>query len=382
MIVIGAGASAMMFCSLLDKGISVALIEQNSSIGQKVKISGGGKCNITNAKVNESNYLGEQRFVASVLDRYDNSWLLDFLEQSSLIPLLKKDNCYFCKDSSSEILDLFHKKMGNVKKIMNTVVQKVTKKDNVFLIKSNRGEFRSHRVVIASGSKSYPRIGGSDIGLLIAKHFGHSVKEFEASLVGFTVQPEQFWFKQLSGISFDISAKVGDKSFSGSLLFAHKGISGPVVLNLSLYWKRGQIEIDFLNKKPVKKFLSSSKKLISSSLPLPKRFVKLFLESIKVEDKPVNSLTNEELEKLALLNRYSFAPAGNFGFSKAEACRGGVETSEINSYTLESKKVEGLYFLGEVMDVTGELGGYNLQWAFSSAAVCAEHFNATLQNTL
>jgi len=354
-VIVGGGASAMMLCSLLDENIKVCVVEQNRTLGDKVRISGGGKCNITNLYVSSQNYLGDSEFVQSVLDRYNNSWLLEYLEAHSLRPILKKDNCYFCKNSSSEILDVFHSQMRNIKKIMNTKVDKVTKKDDVFILKTDKDELRSSRLVIASGSKSYPRIGGSDIGLTIAKYFGHTSNMFEPVLVGFTVQPEQFWFKSLTGISLDATATVDGKTFRGAMLFTHKGISGPLILNLSLYWKRGKIEFDFLNGEP-----------LSKNLNLPKRFLKAYLESIE---------GNNRQEKLSGLKSYSFSPAGNFGFTKAEASRGGVNTAEIEAYTMESKLVSGLYFMGEVLDVTGELGGYNLQWAFSSAAVCAENFS-------
>jgi len=354
-IIIGGGASAMMLSSLLDKKLKVCIVEQNRTLGDKVRISGGGKCNITNLYVSSENYLGDSEFVQKVLDRYDNNWLLEYLDANSLKPILKKDNCYFCKNSSSEILDIFHSQMRNIKKVMNTKVDKVIKKDDIFILKTDKDEIRSSNLVIASGSKSYPRIGGSDIGLNVAKHFGHCFSEFEPALVGFTVQPEQFWFKSLTGISLEATATVDGRTFSGAILFTHKGISGPLILNLSLYWKRGKIEFDFLNGAT-----------LSKNLNVPKRFLKAYLESIE---------GNDRLKKLSGLKSYSFSPAGNFGFTKAEASRGGVNTAEIDAFTMQSKLVNGLYFIGEVMDVTGELGGYNLQWAFSSAAVCAEHLN-------
>lgn len=362
LVIVGGGASAMMLSSLLDKKLKVCIVEQNRSLGEKIRISGGGKCNITNLYVSSDNYLGDSEFVQKVLDRYSNSWLLEYLNVHSLAPVLKKDNCYFCKNSSLEILDVFHSQIRNIKKIMNTKVEKVTKKDNVFILKTDKDEIRSSSLVIASGSKSYPRIGGSDIGLDIAKYFGHSLSEFEPALVGFTVQPEQFWFKSLTGISLEATATVDDKTFSGAILFTHKGISGPLILNLSLYWKRGKIEFDFLNGA-----------ILSKNLNLPKRFLKAYLESIE---------GNDRQKKLNGLKSYSFSPAGNFGFTKAEASRGGVNTAEIDVYTMQSKLVRGLYFIGEVMDVTGELGGYNLQWAFSSAAVCAESFARSLINNV
>jgi hypothetical protein len=165
---------------------------------------------------------------------------------------------------------------------------------------------------------------------------------------------------------------VGEKVVEGSLLFAHKGISGPAVLNASLYWQKGKIEIDFLGDVDWETFTRSEKN-ISSLLPMPKRVTKTFLLQLELEDKQGKKVTSSELERLRSLSRYSFAPAGTFGYSKAEVTKGGVSTDELNAYTMMSEKEGGLYFIGEVLDVTGRLGGYNFQWAFSSAYVCYQH---------
>lgn len=159
------------------------------------------------------------------------------------------------------------------------------------------------------------------------------------------------------------------------MLFAHRGISGPAVLSASLYWKKGEISIDFLPKKEILKLVKGSKKLLSSVIPLPKRLSKALLNAVDIKDKECNKLTAEDREKLKNIHSYSFAPAGNFGFTKAEVSRGGVLAEELNNLTLEAKNVAGLYFIGEVVDVTGELGGYNFQWAFSSAYYCAKNIN-------
>jgi len=164
--------------------------------------------------------------------------------------------------------------------------------------------------------------------------------------------------------------KVEDKKFQGSMLFAHKGLSGPAILNASLYWEKGMISIDFLPNLLLNS-IKSSKKLISNSLNLPSRLCKILLELLKIEDIPCNKLTKNDWLALEGLHDYRFSPAGNFGYTKAEVTRGGVDTKEIDSSTMMSKKINNLYFLGEVLDVTGELGGYNFQWAFSSAVVCA-----------
>jgi hypothetical protein len=186
------------------------------------------------------------------------------------------------------------------------------------------------------------------------------------------VQKEQFWMKELSGLSCFVHVYVEDRVIKEEMLFAHKGISGPAILSASLYWKKGEMRIDFLPNSNILEIVNGNKKLLSSSIPLPKRLTLALLQAIAVEDKECKKLTSDDREKLKKLHHYNFAPAGNFGFTKAEVSRGGVLSQELNPKTLESNKIKGLYFIGEVVDVTGELGGYNFQWAFSSAYTCAK----------
>ena len=365
LVIVGAGASGLMVASRY-KDMKIAVVDKNSKIAQKIKISGGGRCNITNSNVSEKNYLGNPTFVKEILDSYDQNRLLSFLKDRGCVPVLEKDSQYFCKNSSDEIINIFKNEVSNCSFFLNQSVIQITKKDN-FTIKTDRETLEAKSVVVASGGLSYQKIGATSIAYEIAKSFGHTVKSTSPALVGFTVQKDQFWMKELSGISLKVQIKVGDKSFIQDLLFTHKGISGPSVLNASLYWQKGLLEIDFLPENPLSKYLKNSNKLISTALPLPKRFIKSFLSQISLEDKATSKLDKEELKKLETLKNYSFAPAGNFGYTKAEVTRGGINTDEINSQSMMSKLVENLFFVGECLDVTGELGGYNFQWAFSSA---------------
>ena len=182
--------------------------------------------------------------------------------------------------------------------------------------------------------------------------------------------------KELSGLSCYVNIKVEDKLLKEEMLFAHKGISGPAILSASLYWKKGNMSIDFLPNENIFKLISGSKKLLSSVIPLPKRLSRALLSAIDVKDIECKKITKEMKIKLEAIHKYEFAPAGNFGFTKAEVSRGGVLAQELNFKTLEARKVNNLYFIGEVVDVTGELGGYNFQWAFSSGVVCAKGINA------
>ena len=332
--IIGAGASGLMIASKLNNtDKKVTLIESNSKIGQKIKISGGGKCNITNKYMSSDHFLGNKQFIESVLSRFDQNDLLKYLNNHNIYPkVIEKivKGTYFC-NSGTEVVEMFRKNIKNIDLKLNTKVKDV-KFDNIFTIETNTTQIKAKKLIVASGGLAYPAIGASSIGFDIAKSFGHTISRVDPALVGFTVQKDQFWFKSLSGLSLDVQIKVENKIIEGSMLFTHKGCSGPAILTTSLYWKKGQISINFLPKK---------------DSYLPKRFKKA-IKDLNID-----------------LKDYKISPAGNFGFTKAEVSKGGVATDEVD-LNMESKLQKGLYFIGEVLDVTGELGGYNLQWGFSS----------------
>ena len=370
-IILGGGASGLMCAANLGKKKSIAILEVNDKLAKKLKVSGGGKCNITNASVELKNFDGDSELIEQSLKKFSRDKLLNFLDRNRVELELRKGRYYFCKHSSDEIIDVLKRSLKNVDTFLNSEILGVAKEDEFFEIKTKNAEYRAKKVVVATGGKSFKVLGASEIGLDIAKSFEISVKEFTPALVGLTVQKEQFWMRELSGLSCYVEIKVEDRLINEEMLFAHKGISGPAILSTSLYWKKGEISIDFLPSKNIVELCEGSKKLVSSVIPLPKRLSKALLNAIDFTDKECKKLNKEDREKLRLLHKYSFSPAGNFGFSKAEVSRGGVLASELQKETLESKKVKGLYFIGEVTDVTGELGGYNFQWAFSSAYLCA-----------
>ena len=369
---IGAGASALMAASFLKKH-SVAIIDVSPKIAPKIKISGGGRCNFTNKNLSSENYLGNQEFIKEVFDIFSQKELLKFFEENGLTYELRDGGKYFCKNSSSEIISIFSKLNKNHTFFLNHEVQDV-EFENSFVIKTDKRVFKAKKLVVSSGGLSYKSLGASGIGYEIAKKFGHKVVDLAPALVGFTVQKEQFWMKTLSGVSMRVALHVEGKKFVEDILFTHKGLSGPAVLSASMYWKRGQISIDFAPDIDISKLLrQKSKKLISSILPFPKRFTKEYLKSISLDDIAVCKLDESSRVKLEGLKSYQFAPAGNFGYTKAEVTRGGVSCDEINHLTFQSKMRDDLYFIGEVLDVTGELGGYNFQWAFSSGRLCAKY---------
>ena len=356
--IIGGGASGLFLGYLFKK--NYLILEHNSEIGAKIKISGGGKCNITNKILSEKNYKGNNEFIKEVFKNFNNKDLLKWLKENNLEVKELKKNQYFLA-SSTVLLDFFKK---NVKNIKTNIEVLDVKKSKYFIIKTNKGEIKAKKVVIASGGVSFKKLGASDIGFKIAKSFEHNILPLKPALVGFTVQKNESWFKNLSGISLKAELKINNKIFNQNILFSHKGITGPAILNASLWWERGFIEISFLRN--IKSYLKNKNKQISTQLPLPKRFIKEFLKKVGLDDKKVRLLKDKDFEKLKLLEKYQFAPAGTFGFERAEVTKGGVDTNEVG-VDMQSKKVNGLYFIGEVLDVTGELGGYNFQWAFSSA---------------
>lgn len=378
--IIGAGASGLMFASNLNKNRfkNICMIESNSQIGVKIRVSGGAKCNITNEFVSENNYLGDKNFAKEILKQFSKDELLAFLNKNRVFPKIDEKivkGTYFC-NSSKDVIEMFSKLTSHIKKYFNTEVLDISFDEN-FKISTTKGQFEAKKVVVASGGLSFKSLNASSIAFDIAKKFNHTVTKLNPALVGFTVQKEQFWFKDLSGLSIFVNIFINNKKIEGKLLFAHKGFSGPAVLTSSLYWEKGSFTIDFLPNKSLKKFLIGNKN-ISTALPLPKRFTQEFLKSIQMEDKSCSSLTKSELEKLELLKNYTLSPAGNFGYTKAEVTKGGISTEEIDKNNFESLKQKGLYFIGECLDLTGELGGFNFQIVFSQGYICANRLNSNL----
>jgi len=376
---IGAGASALMAASHLE-GHDVALIDSNPKIGAKLLISGGGKCNLTNRFADSSHYKGDAAFIEASFKAYDASDTLLFAKKHHLLLEEREHGQVFCANSAKDLVSILARLSAFCTFYLSTTVLHV-KKENHFIVTTTQGEIRAKKLIVASGGLSYASIGASDIGYKIAQTFGHTLQTPSPALVGLTLQKEQFWMKELSGIAMPVCINIEGKNFCENLLFAHKGISGPSVLSASLYWQKGALSIDFLPhiKRMDVVFKTNASKQITTALGLPKRFTKAFLDASGIEDKVISKLTPREKEILLTLKTYTFAPAGNFGYTKAEVTRGGVSTHEINPQSFESLKCENLYFIGEVLDVTGELGGFNFQWAFTSALRLSKDFFDTVK---
>jgi predicted Rossmann fold flavoprotein len=372
-LVIGAGASALMFGAHCKK--QILFIDANLNIGAKIKVSGGGKCNLTNRCVSAKNYLGDEAFIQKSLDSFSSADTLAFFAKQGVFPTLKDNGQYFC-GSSKEVLSAFAAANSKHKFLFGSKALEVEFEKGGFTVHTDKESIISEKLIIASGGVSFSQLNASGIGYKTAKKFSHEITPPYPALVGLTLQKEQFWMKELSGISMRVKIKYEDFTYEDDMLFSHFGISGPAVLNTSLRWERGRISVDFI---PFLNFdmnsrLWSEKRQPTSVLPAPKRFIKAYLHACNIADKPMKSYSNSEKEKIVMLKNYPMPIAGTFGFSKAEITKGGVKTDAIAAKTFESRNQKGLYFIGEVLDISGELGGYNLQWAFSSGANAAKNF--------
>jgi len=370
-IIIGTGASGLFLGANL-KGKKIAILEKNSSAGKKILASGGGRCNITNRFISAKNYLGEQKFIEQILKELTPNQVLKFFSELKFSE--QKQNQFFCDSGAKSVLSVLLKRQ-NADIFYNKEVLGAKKVDGIFEILTKDEKFRARNLVIASGGLSYKALGASDIGYKIASEFGLELSPIAPALVGFSVQKDGFWFKKLSGVSLradvEISGRNDNHKFSDNVLFTHRGISGPAILNASLFWQKGRICINFLPKFSEKNLINGKKQL-SSVLPLPKRFVLDFLRNFDLKDKAFYEFSDDEKRTIKRLFAYEFAPAGTFGFERAEVTKGGVKTEFLDE-NLQCKSIKGLYFIGEVLDITGMLGGYNLHLAFASALKVAKY---------
>ncbi len=392
-IVIGAGAAGLMCAAQAGKrGRKVLVLEKANKVGKKILMSGGGKCNFTNYSIEPDNYICHNpHFVKSALSQY-TQWDFIGLVHDYGIAYEERDlGKLFTLDGAKHILNLLLEECAKTNHVdirtsaEVTDVQKMTKSDDVnlqqFLIQSSLGNFYCHSLVIASGGLSIPTLGGSGIGYHIAKQFGHQVYPTRAGLVPFTFSDQ---FKEstekLSGNAILCTLSNAKASFTEPMLFTHRGLSGPSSLQLSNYWQSGEtFYIDFLPQDDLKHILIQQKQkqakvLLRTILNdyFPKSIVNELQKLMWAEhsELAIGQWSDQKLLSLAgLMHHYPVKPSGTEGYRTAEVTLGGVNTDEISSKTMHSKLVEGLYFIGEIVDVTGHLGGYNFQWAWSSAYV-------------
>jgi len=374
-IITGAGAAGL-FCAIEagKRGRKVLVLEHNAQVGRKILISGGGRCNFTNREVKSENFISEnQHFCKSALARYTARDFVELVKKHNISFYEKKLGQLFCRESARQIVEMLLEecRLAKVEIRTNCFVGKVEKSDS-FTVETNQGVFESDSLVVATGGLSFAKIGATDFGFKIARQFGLKIVETRPALVPLVFAKGADNYKNLAGVSIDAEVSCGAAAFRENILFTHRGLSGPAILQISNYCQKNKaVSIDLLPEKNALRLLESNsekRQTLDNFLArfLPNRFSEIFTER-NFTNKPLNQLGKKEIEKTAeTLNDWQVLFGETEGFDKAEVTLGGVSTSELSSQTMEAERVSGLYFIGEVIDVTGWLGGYNFQWAWSS----------------
>jgi len=385
-VIVGAGASGLM-CAIhaARKGLGVLVLEKNAKPGMKILISGGARCNFTNLWADpREHYLSENsHFCIAAMSRYTPWDFIDMVEKYQIGYHEKTLGQQFCNDSSKQILNMLLDAcaQAGVQIKLNAEVTDISPTEQGFVVSSQHDKYKSKKVVLASGGLSLPKIA-SDLAYKTAKKLDLNLITPRAGLVPLTWNSgDKALFEPLSGISLEVIASCNDTSFRESMLFTHRGLSGPAILQISSFWQEGNtISINLLTDLDVRHWLKqvrdeSPQSKLSSLLKtvLPNRLVELITDNW-FDDIQVGNLSNQKLERLAeQLNNWQFKPGGSEGYRTAEVTLGGMDTAELSSKTMECKRIPNLYVIGEAVDVTGWLGGYNFQWAWASAYSCAVH---------
>ena len=379
-IIVGASASGLM-CAIeaAKRGRHVVVLDHANKAGKKILMSGGGRCNFTNYDVSSENYISHNNhFVKSALSRF-TQWDFIAMVEAYKIPYHEREHGQlFCDDSSKDILNLLLNecKKTNVNIQLNTHINNIEKKsDHHFIVKSSTDDYHCQSLVIASGGLSIPKMGATPFGYKVAEQFNIKVWPTSAGLVPFTLHnQDKETLSDLSGIAINSIVNTKNKSFRENILFTHRGLSGPAILQISSYWSAGEsIEINLLPDIDLLEQLNStSQKQPQIKLKtllhrlLPKRLVNVFIK-MELLDKTLQEISYKQLQFVAAaFQNWTIKPNGTEGYRTAEVTLGGVDCDALSSKTFESKTVSGLYFVGEVMDISGWLGGYNFQWSWSS----------------
>jgi predicted Rossmann fold flavoprotein len=384
-IIIGGGAAGLM-CAIeaVKRGRTVAVLERGEKVGKKILISGGGRCNFTNLDCGPANFLSQNpHFAKSALARYTPRDFIAMVDRHGIPYHEKTLGQLFCDRSARDIVNMLSDEydLGGAEIFLNCDIGKITR-EGLFQVETNLAGFEAPALVIASGGPSIPKMGATSFGYRVAKQFGLNVVAPYPALVPFTVsERDRERYCDLSGVSAEVLASTDGQGFREKMLITHRGLSGPAILQISSYWKPGEeITMDLLPQIDIAAELLARKSAgeraeVRSIVAehLPKRFVDRWFEW-NATSKPLPASSLAELtETAAKLHAWKLKPAGTEGYAKAEVTGGGVDTDELSSRTFEARRAPGLYFIGEVVDVTGHLGGFNFQWAWASG-YCAGHF--------
>lgn len=383
-VIVGAGAAGLMCAAQAGyRGRQVLVLDHAPKAAAKIRISGGGKCNFTNLNVKPEHYITQNpHFVKSALARYPSSQFVELVERHAIDYEERSHGQLFTLQGAGQIIQMLRQECdwAEAKIQLNTHIHQIEAQVDVgFIIQTSEGDYMAQSLVVATGGLAYPKLKATDFGHRIAQEFGLNVMSSRPGLVPLVFKSSwKDWFSELSGLSMEVEIRSAGYIFREAMLVTHQGISGPVVLQASNYWQPGQpIEINLL---PDKDVLAELKQLKSQSQSLnkwlsqltTKRFSQAWLAKYPL-NKALAECTDKELEDYALsLSQWHLYPEDTAGYDKAEVSLGGVDTNEVSSKTFESHKQPGLYFIGEVLDVTGHLGGYNFQWAWASAVACAQ----------
>jgi len=387
-IIIGAGAAGLLCAGIAgQRGLKVLLLDHAAKVAEKIRISGGGRCNFTNRVTTADNFLSENPdFARSALARYTPADFVGLLRRHRVAWHEKHKGQLFCDNSSDDVIAMLLRECdaGAVARWQPCAVHAVRRQAQGYEVDTSMGTVVARNVVVATGGLSIPKIGASDFGYRLARQFGLALVEPRPALVPL-IFDEATWrpFADLAGLSCEVRITAGDKpraSFTEDLLFTHRGLSGPAALQASSYWRPGQaLHIALADAHGLKLALlaakSTSKRQVGNELAshLPQRLGNAWLAALGIDaGLPLAAVRDRDLARLTeSLARWEPTPSGSEGWRKAEVTAGGVDTRELSSQTFESRRAPGLHFIGEVVDVTGWLGGYNFQWAWASAVACA-----------
>ena len=385
-IIVGAGAAGMMSAIEAGKrGRKVLLVDHYKKIGEKIRISGGGRCNFTNINTNPNKFLSQNpKFVKSALSQYTQNDFINLINKYEIKFHEKKLGQLFCDHSAQQIVEMLLKEceLANVTILKEFVIKEIDKENNQYNVSTETEKFSSESLIIATGGLSVPKIGATSFGYEIAKKFDHDIIETLPALVPLTFNEKILEMcKELTGLSVEAIVSFNKTLFQEGMLFTHRGLSGPSILQISSYWKQGDnIKVNLSPKLNVYQLLEEKRKLnpkfdilnIVSEI-LPKRLAQIICSKNEVGGN-ISELSNKILKQLSEnINNWLINPTGSEGYRTAEVTLGGVNTKELSSKTMMSNKHKNLFFIGEVVDVTGHLGGYNFQWAWSSGYVAGQY---------